>query len=154
MNKSKITLFCLTLVFLTALKCDNPDRFEIPDVYLDFTINIQTDVEFYSLQSAGNSKEISAQSVGKLTLGYANSGVIVFNNGDEFYAFDRTCPHDYPTSVAVSSDGTGSAECPSCGSIYLFSALAYPAMGSPSRYPLKEYRTEYFSGSGFLRVFN
>lgn len=152
--RSKILLFCLTLLLLTAISCEQSDPFEIPSVYLDFAVNIQNDVEYYSLQSAGNSKQITAQAVGKTTLGYKNNGVILFNNGGEFYAFDRTCPYEFPDNAIVETDGAGSAECPVCGSIFLFSAIGMPAMGSPAKYPLKEYRTEYFPGSGVVRVYN
>lgn len=154
MIKSKIVLFCVILSALTAIKCENPDPFEIPSVYLDFTINISNDVEYYGLQAAGNSKQISAQSVGKASLGFKNNGVILFNNGDEFYAFDRTCPFEYPESVAVVSDGAGSATCPKCESVFLFSAMGVPAMGSAAKYPLKEYRTKYYNSSGVVHVFN
>ena len=141
-------------MFLITVKCDNPDRFEIPGVYFDFTIFIESDVEFYSLQAAGNSIQLSALSVGLSSLGYDNNGIIIYNNGSEFLAFDRTCPHDFPTSIAVNSEGAGSAKCPECGSIFMFPALGFPPSGSPSKYPLKEYKTIFSSVSGALRVFN
>jgi nitrite reductase/ring-hydroxylating ferredoxin subunit len=152
---SKISFFCLIPVFLISVKCDNPDQFEIPGVYLRFSINIDNDVEYYGLQAAGSSMEITAQAVGITSLGYDNNGVIVFNNGgDEFYAFDRTCPYEFPESIAVNTEGAGSAKCPKCGSIYIFSALGIPADGSPSKYGLKEYRTEYNVATGSLLVYN
>ena len=154
MIKPKILLFYLTAVLISAVKCDSPDPFEIPDVYINFEINIQNDVQYYSLQSAGNSIEVDKRTAAVTALGYDDNGIIIFNNGGEFYAYDRTCPHEFPTSVAVDGNGGGSAECPTCNSVFLLSALGYPALGSAAKYPLKEYRTEFNTTTGYLRVFN
>jgi nitrite reductase/ring-hydroxylating ferredoxin subunit len=153
MISSKIKHFYLIVLLLLTYSCEKTDPFQIPAVPINFTINVQSDVQYYGLRIAGNSMEISAQSVGVNTLGYDNNGVIVFNNGDEYYAFDRTCPHDFPQSVAIEGDNGSSATCPSCGSVYIFTVGGFPAAESPSQYPLKEYKTEYFPG-GNLRVYN
>jgi hypothetical protein len=149
---SKIKYFFLLLLALLFMKCDTPDRFEIPAVYLDFTIRVSSDVQFYDLTIPGLSMEIDAQMVGLPSLGYDNNGLIVYNNGDLYYAFDRTCPHDFPGSIPVNGDGTTSAKCPECSSVYLFPAFGVPTDKSVSKYPLKEYRTSYMNG--ILRVYN
>ena len=139
---------------LILVKCDNNEKSQIPVVFIDFSINIQQDVEYYNLQAAGNSQIIDATSVGLISVGYDNNGIIIYNAGDAFHAFDRTCPHEFPVSIAVDCDGGGSAECPECGSIYVLPSLGVPAQGSPSKFPLKEYRVEYFSATGVLHVYN
>jgi nitrite reductase/ring-hydroxylating ferredoxin subunit len=142
------------LVVLVFVTCDDPDSFELPGVYINFSINIKTDVQYYSLQAASNSMNIDAQMVGVSTLGYDNNGVILFNSGNDIHAFDRTCPYDFPVSVQVSSDGSV-AVCPTCGSVFLLTATgAIPSADSPAKYPLKEYNTNYFSATGALQVSN
>ena len=154
LSKTKIAKICRFFPLALLLSCEPADRFEIPGVYVDFSINIINDVEYFALQSPGNSQEISGRSVGFSTLGYDNNGIIIFNNGGEFYAFDRTCPYDFPTSIAVDSDGGGSATCPECNSTYLFSAIGSPVAGSLSKHPLKQYKTSPLTSSGWLRVYN
>ncbi len=153
LQKSKIVFFYSSLVFLLLTTCDKPDPFEIPGVYLDFSINPLTDVEFFDLQAAGSSANITAQSVGEVSLGYNNNGVIIFNGGDRYYAFDRTCTYEFPVNVRVEATGS-SAKCPECGSVYVLPSMAFPAQGSLSRHPLKEYRTQYNPSTGWLRVYN
>ena len=69
-----------------------------------------------------------------------NNGIIVYNGGDgQFYAYDRTCPHDYEVnnlSIKVKIDFT-IAVCPECGTTYALSASGTPASGK-GRYPIKE----------------
>lgn len=152
-QKSKIVFFYSSLAFLLLVTCDKPDPFEIPGVYLDFSINIMSDVEYFNLQAAGNSKNITAQAVGQVSLGYNNNGVIVYNGGDRFYAFDRTCTYEFPVNVRVEATGS-SAKCPGCESVYVLPSMALPSQGSLSKHPLKEYRTQYNSSTGWLRVYN
>ncbi len=157
-NKPKIVHFLLTLILLAVFsaKCDNEDRFQFPNVYLNVSINLLTDPEFISLRSAGNSQEIIYHPNGDNTIGYDNNGIIIYNSGDDrelFYAFDRTCPHDLPESVAIESNGS-SATCPSCESVFVFPSLGQPAFGSVSKYFLKKYNTYYNPNTGVLQITN
>ena len=158
MARSKITFFSLTVIFLACLlaRCDNKDPFEFPVVYLDVTINISTDPEFMVLAGAGNSIELTKHPNGDNSIGYDNNGIIVYNTGydlDPYYAFDRTCPHDLPESIAVESNGN-SATCPQCGSVYVFPSDGQPAIGSVSKYYLKKYKTYFNPNTGELRITN
>lgn len=158
MAKSKIVHFLLTLVLLAifSAKCDNGDRFQFPVTYINVSINILTDPEFISLMSAGISQEIIYHPNGDVSIGYDNNGIIIYNSGDDrelFYAFDRTCPHDLPESVAIESDGS-SATCPTCGSVFVFPSLGQPSIGSPSKYFLKKYKTYYNPNTGLLQITN
>jgi nitrite reductase/ring-hydroxylating ferredoxin subunit len=72
---------------------------------------------------------------------------------DEFYAYDRTCPHDYAVNalnIKVSIDFM-TAICPQCSTSYSLEAGGTPITG-PSRYPLKNYKTG-FDGQN-VRVWN
>ncbi len=97
---------------------------------------------------------ITNNTLGVLNLGYNNNGVIVYNAGGEFYAFDRTCPYDYPVSIIVESDQSSTATCPECGSIFVLPSLGNPTVDGPATFPLKEYKTLYNPNNGDLTVFN
>ena len=151
---SKLRFFYLITLILIIVQCDDVDTFELPNVYVDFTINIETDVQYYKLQNAGTGMVINAADVGKVSLGYNNNGIILYNLGDGFYAFDRTCPHDYPASVAVTTDGGATAVCPECNSVFILPSLGVPANGSLSKYPLVQYRASHNLNSGSIHVYN
>jgi nitrite reductase/ring-hydroxylating ferredoxin subunit len=151
---SKIGFFLFIMAFAISMNsCSKAKNDVIPDVYVNFTLDI-TDPEFVNLTAIG-SDTINAQTNnwGSGASGFNGNGIIIYNGGDGFYAFDRTCPHDYDInglSVKVKIDFT-IATCPVCGTVYSLSASGTPASGV-GRYPLKNYRTS-FDGR-FLRVWN
>ena len=151
---SKIRFFLITLMFSIAFASCSKKNDVIPDVYVDFTIDL-FDPEFVSLNAIG-SDTINARTNnwGSSASGFNGNGIIVYNGGDgSFYAYDRTCPYDYEVnslSVKVKIDFT-IAVCPKCGTTYSLSANGTPASGV-GRYPLKNYRT-YFDGR-YVRVWN
>ena len=158
MRYSKLHFFVVLpiLIFLIWISCKPEERHPIPEVYVNFTINILSDPEFYSLRTPGNSAVITNSTLGYLSLGYSNSGVIVYNAGDgEFFAFDRTCPHDIPKIVVVQIEPAGIyAECPECGSMFVLPSMGYPSIGSPSKWPLKEYSAIYNPNTGEIYITN
>jgi len=126
----------------------------IPDVYVDFTLDL-LDPEFVSLNAIGSDTvDARTNNWGNTAAGYNGNGIIIYNGGDgQFYAYDRTCPHDYEVngqSIKVKIDFT-IAVCPKCGTTYALSAFGTPASGI-GRYPLKNYKTS-FDGR-FIRVWN
>jgi nitrite reductase/ring-hydroxylating ferredoxin subunit len=151
---SKIRIFLLILVIAIALiSCTKEKNNVVPDVYVNFTLDL-SDPEFINLTSIG-SDTVNAQTNnwGSGAAGFDGNGIIVYNGGDDFYAYDRTCPHDYAVnglSVKVKIDFT-IAVCPKCGTTYSLSASGTPASGV-GRYPLKNYNTN-FDGR-FVRVWN
>jgi nitrite reductase/ring-hydroxylating ferredoxin subunit len=154
--KSKIInilIIVLTVISLTSCKKSKYDV--IPDVYVDFTIDLN-DPEFFVLNAATNSKIVTSltNNWGARSAGYDNNGIIVYRSAmDEFYAYDRTCPHDYVTnglSVKVNVDFLN-AICPKCSTNYSLEIGGTPVSG-PGRYPLKNYKTS-FNGQ-FVRVWN
>lgn len=158
MRQSKIHIFLLTFILFVCLSssCEKQQQHPVPSSYANFTINIQTDPEFIRLTAIGNSMEISNYMVNTFTLGFDNNGVIIYNaGGNEFYAFDRTCPYDMPESVAVESNGTnGLATCPECGTVYVFPSMGTPTLDGPGIWPLREYKVYYNQNSGVLSVYN
>ena len=138
-----------------SLGCEKYSQHPIPDVFVNFTINILYDPEFIRLQAQNNSINITSNTIGVVVLGYDNNGVIVYNAGGEFYAFDRTCPYDYPESIIVKTDPTsGLVTCPECESIYVLPSRGAPTLDGPASFPLKEYRAFYNPNTGDINVYN
>jgi len=126
----------------------------IPDVYVNFILDLN-DPEFVNLNAIGGSDTVDARTNnwGLEAAGFDGNGIIIYRGPDEFYAYDRTCPHDYAVnelSIKVNIDFT-LAVCPKCGTTYALSASGTPASGI-GRYPLKNYRTR-FDGR-FVTVWN
>jgi nitrite reductase/ring-hydroxylating ferredoxin subunit len=145
--KSKIVIFFITVLTLFWLiSCKKNKNDVIPDVYVDFYINM-SDPAFFSLTAGMNSMIItsSTNNWGSRSAGYDNNGIIVYRSPlDEFNAYDRTCPHDFVTnelSIKVNIDGLN-AICPQCSTTYALYGMGTPTSG-PGRYPLKNYKTSF-----------
>jgi nitrite reductase/ring-hydroxylating ferredoxin subunit len=142
-------------IILTS--CNKNKNDVIPDVYIDFFLDIN-DPQFVNLTAMGGSDTVDASTNnwGYSAAGYDGNGIIIYRGVDEFYAYDRTCPHDYTVNdlsikVRIDLTYTINAVCPECGTTYALSANGTPA-GGIGRYPLKNYRTS-FDGR-FVRVWN
>lgn len=69
------------------------------------------------------------------------AGVIVYRLAmDEYYAFERYCPHDKDPQCAVAPDATR-AVCHCCGSRFLLLSEIGAVVEGPSAYSLKRYKT-------------
>lgn len=155
-KNSKLVFFSIIVISAileSACKKENADV--IPDVYVDFTIDLQ-DPEFANLSISGSYDTIDASTHnwGSRAAGFDGNGIIIYTGPDEYYAYDRTCPYDYVTnnlSVRVKVDFS-QAVCPVCGTRYALAAFAIPVSGSHG-YPLKNYNTS-FEDDRFLRVWN
>lgn len=82
------------------------------------------------------------------------AGVIVYRMGrDEYYVFERYCPHDKKLTCAVDiAAGNTTAICPCCESEFLIAVPDGDVIDGPSVYSLKAYRTR-MDGS-YLVVYN
>jgi len=151
-SKIGFFLFAMTLAVILS-SCNKNKNDVIPDVYVNFTLDIN-DPQFVNLIAIGaDTVDARTNNWGSSAAGFNGNGIIIYNGGDDFYAYDRTCPHDYMlngTNVKVIADFT-IARCPLCGTVYSLSSLGTPASGI-GRYPLKNYRTS-FDGR-FVRVWN
>jgi nitrite reductase/ring-hydroxylating ferredoxin subunit len=148
-------LSCIFL-FLNSSSCNKDKENVFPYVYVNFTINLITDPEFTRLQAQGNFQIIYSYTLGYTSLGYGNKGIIIYNAaGDNFYAFDATCPYDLPEINGVIKTTTdGVVECPKCHSRYAIFNSAMPTKKGPASYPLHEYKAYYYPSSGALNVRN
>ena len=154
-TNSKIRYFFISLALATFLiSCENNKNDVIPDEYVDFTIDLMDFPNIYSVIGSdtvdANDLRISQR---RYAGGYNGNGIIIYSGADGYYAYDRTCPHDYVEnglSVKVKIDFT-IATCPKCSTSYALAAFGTPASG-PGRYPLKNYKTRL--DSRFLTVWN
>lgn len=156
---SKVGFLLIAQVFLlTTLSCSKNKNDVIPDVYINFTVDL-LDPEFVDLNAMFGSITVSSSTNnwGYSAAGYDGNGIIVFCGPDEYYAYDRTCPHDFAVnslSVKVSPESVSSiyAVCSECGTKYALSAAGTPVSG-PGQYPLKNYRTRFYYGR-YINVWN
>jgi nitrite reductase/ring-hydroxylating ferredoxin subunit len=156
MEYLKTRLFFIAVIYLLVLSsCKSSDNDIIPDVFVDFTIDL-LDPEFVNLSAIGNSDTIDASTHnwGYRSAGYDNNGIIIYSGPGEYFAFDRTCPHDYAVndlSIKVKID-FAVAVCPVCGTQYALSAYGTPISGV-GKYQLKNYKTS-FDNDRYIRVWN
>jgi len=157
MTFSKQTLFFIVLIIAhTIISCGKADNDVIPYAPVDFTIDLM-DPEFVKLSVIGVSDTIDAttNNWGNRSAGYDGNGIIIYSGPEEYYAYDRTCPHDYTVnglSVKVKIDLSAVALCPHCGTQYALSVYGTP-ISDPGRYPLKNYNTS-FEEDRYIRVWN
>lgn len=156
MSNSKIKIFSyLIIVILTTTSC-NKKNDVIPDVVVDFYLDID-DPRFIDLNAIGGSVMVnSSTNNDQYASGFSGSGIIITRGVDEFFAYDRTCPHDYAldgTVVKVEIDQTAFAKaiCPVCKSTFELISFGTPSSGV-SQYHLKNYRAT-FDGR-YIRVWN
>jgi hypothetical protein len=154
---SKIIIFLTFMALAIITVSCNKKNDVIPDVYVEFTLDL-SDPEFFDLNAFGGTITVnsSTNNLGLRAAGYDGNGIIIHAGVDEFFAYDRTCPHDYEingTSIKVNIDPSNSliATCPECKTNYALSAGGTPSKGI-GRYPLKNYKTS-FDGR-FVRVWN
>ena len=153
----KIRFFLINAAFVLALASCNKKNDVIPDTYVNFTLNLN-DPEFVNLSGFGGSVTVDSRTTnwGQGAAGYDGNGIIICFGVEEYYAYDRTCPHDYVVnslSIKVNIDPTNStiAVCPKCGTKYGLTVGGTPASGV-GRYPLKNYKTS-FQGN-YVTVWN
>ncbi len=148
---SKISFFLISIVLLFGSNsCNKKKNDVIPDVYVNFTLYLN-DTQFIALNSALQSAIIDSKTnnYGSSAAGFDSNGIILFNNVDQFYAYDRTCPHDYVVnglSVKVNIVDGIYAECPECHTRYLLAAGGTPSSGV-GQYPLKNYKAISYGNS-------
>jgi len=152
---SKITILFLLTTFISLTSCHKYEDV-IPDTCVNFDIDLTYDVQFYNLSSPTNSVVVtkSTNNWGACAAGFGDKGIIVYNSGYGFFAYDCSCPYCYKVgglSVAVKIDGIY-AVCPECGTTYVLPSYGTPTKAGPGQYMLKNYRTQ-LSGN-WLHVWN
>lgn len=156
---SKIRFFFTLALVFTIVSCEKNKNDVIPDRDVNFRMDIGGDPLFTGLAAIGNSVVVTSKTnnYGIYATGFDDNGIIIYraqlDMSPEFYAYDRTCPHDYVTdgqSIKVDIDFI-QAICPRCSTHYELSIGGLASSG-PGKYPLKNYKTR-FDGR-FLDVWN
>ncbi|MCP4553169.1 MAG: hypothetical protein GY834_14275 [Bacteroidetes bacterium] len=148
MFRKAYVLGCMLLVItlvIPGIYCGktNPVDKIIPYVLVNFTINPNS-IKYNNLNIVGNWTYVSG--------GY--SGIIIFHSDiNEYKAFERTSPYDFPNdfNCRVNVDESGLIAVDNCsGSKYIL--LDGTPFEGPATLPLKQYNT-YFDGV-YLHVYN
>jgi nitrite reductase/ring-hydroxylating ferredoxin subunit len=138
----KILLLVILSVFFFGC---SKDKFNNNNPYLpnySFSVDINTNLPTYSnLKFTGNA-------VKAYPLNGPLRGVIVFNTGSTYNAFDGSCPNQDITSCSVLTISGSNGKC-SCGNenYNLFTGQC-----PGKEYPLKQYRVEV--NGDIIRVYN
>ncbi|MDP5001634.1 MAG: hypothetical protein NWQ14_04355 [Flavobacterium sp.] len=136
-------LILLLLPFLISCEKDN---FSNNNPYLpnySFNVNINMNLpQFSNLQFPSNAVYINNGSAGV-------RGIIVFNTGGSYVAFDAACPNQALSSCSTMTLTGINAVCACDGASYsLFTGQA-----AGMQYPMKQYRVEQLDALS-LRVYN
>lgn len=139
-------LFLLLLVIPFLYQCSK-ENFNNYNPYLpnyQFSITIDMNLPSYSvLKFPSNAKLILDQSAGV-------NGVVVFNTGSGYRAFDSSCPNQELSSCSMLRISGVNVVCP-CDDVQ-YSLFTGQAMGTQTQYPLKPYRIEQIGD--VLRIYN
>jgi len=123
---------CLIIVFVSVLfSCsDNSKSNKNPNIP-NYSVNLSIDM---NLPSYSNLKFVSN---GVIVPNYGAKGIIVFNAGSGYNAFDAACPNQaINTCTAMTIDGINAVCSCDKSSYSLFTGLG------GKEYPLKQYRVE------------
>jgi nitrite reductase/ring-hydroxylating ferredoxin subunit len=139
--KNLILLFLLSFFVLACSK----DKFNNNNPFLpnySFSIDINKTLPTYSgLNFSGNGVKAYPTN-GPLR------GIIIFNTGSGYTAFDGSCPNQDITSCSVLTITGGNAKCSCDNASYSLFTGQCPG----KEYPLKQYRVEV--NGDLLRVYN
>ncbi|MGL2965661.1 hypothetical protein [Flavobacterium sp. XGLA_31] len=136
-------IFALFLVLPILLSCDtgriNNNSPNVPNYAVNWQINLSLPA-YSNLTFAGNYIVDGS---------YGARGVVVFNTGSGYVAWDLTCPNQLFSACTSPMTITGiEAKCNCDSTTYsLFTGL-----GNGQQYPMKQYRTEL--AGGYLYVTN
>jgi len=148
MNKfnrfAKITFFFTSFIFyINFISCKIKDD-NIPNISVYFEIDM-SDPEFSKLQIPGNYVYVK---------GGVNGIIIYRQSTTEFYAYERTCPHDPDCGrVYVDKSGLTAIDTVCCKSEFLL-PLNGAIFKGPSNFPLKSYSVEFNQNNNILLVTN
>ena len=139
----KKIFFVVSLIFIITA-CDN-ENFNNRNPFLPnygFSIQINTNLPLYqNLKFASNSAKVFPPNG-------PSRGVIVFNTGSGYVAFDGGCPNQELTDCSTLTINGIEATCPCDDAAYNL----FTGQSPGKQYPLKQYRVEALGDE--LRVYN
>jgi nitrite reductase/ring-hydroxylating ferredoxin subunit len=135
----------LLIAFSVLLFGCSKDKFNNNNPYLPnyaFSMDLNTNLPSYSnLKFAGNAVRVYP------TNG-PSKGVIVFNTGSTYNAFDGACPNQALSTCSLLTISASNANCPCSSENYNL----YTGQAAGKEYPLKQYRVEV--NGDVVRVYN
>ncbi|MFY8182430.1 MAG: Rieske (2Fe-2S) protein [Flavobacterium sp.] len=135
----------LLILFATFIFGCSKDRFNNDNPFLpnyNFSIDLNTNLPIYaSLKFTGNA-------VKAFPANGPSRGIIVFNNGSGFNAFDGACPNQALTTCSTLNISGSNANCPCNSENYNL----FTGQSPGQQYELKRYRVEV--NGDVVRVFN
>lgn len=109
-----------------------------------FSVDVDLSLPSYSaLAYAGNGTLLTQQGAGV-------RGVVVFNTGSGFVAYDAACPNQALSACSTMTISGINATCPCDNKKYSL----YTGLCSGQQYPMKAYRTEVIGNGNVVRVYN
>ena len=138
--------FSIVTFIIVCLSCEKDNNNNNNNPYLpnySFEINLNMSFPQYSsLQYPSNAVYVNAAGVGV-------RGIIVFNAGSSYVAFDAACPNQPLSDCSTMIISGVNAKCPCDDAMYsLFTGLA-----SGKEYPMKMYRVQMVDANT-IKVFN
>lgn len=138
-------IIAISLFLLSMLSCDDtPHNPNIPDVYINFSINPNSTM-YYQLNTSGGHLEVTAP--------WPSRGIIIYRFQDEFKAYERQSPNE-PNACGEMSRLI--VELPfvvdTCLNVKYSILDGSIFTQGYQGYPLIEYRTQYDGHT--LRVYN
>ncbi len=142
MNSFKYKILLPIFFLLCVFSCKDDYLHPVPDVHVDFYVNINTHFELQNINGFVYRDD------------YGYNGIVIFRySQDEFRAFDRACPHDvHDPTCQVEVFDVPLAEDLCCNSQFLL--LDGSVVEGPSKHPLKEYRIFYDAETNYLHITN
>lgn len=135
----------LTIICFALLSGCGSDNFNNNNPYLpnyNFSMEINTDLPSY------NALKFPSNGIKVFQANAPSNGVIIFNTGNSFTAYDGSCPNQAIATCSRLTISGINAVCPCQSEQYnLFTGLS-----TGKQYPLKPYRVE-VNGS-VIRVYN
>lgn len=130
-KKMKHYLF-LILTAVLFLSCDKEDNANNNNPYLpNYPVNLQINMSlpaYTNLQFPSNAAYVG---------GYGVRGIIVFNTGSGYNAFDAACPNQALSSCSTMTIDGINALCSCDQKEYSF----FTGLAAGAQYPMKQYRT-------------
>ena len=137
-------VICVVLFIVSSLSCKKEEDNDIPNVMVDFTINLNLP-EYFNLSAPG----------GWIYVNGGVKGIVIYRlTLNDFYAIERNCSYQPSNGDRVSVDTANTTFLidAACGSKFNM-VNGGSLVNGPATHPLKRYNATY-DGSNLLHVYN
>lgn len=145
-TKTNLKIKLIFLLFISLIlfpKCNGVEEQMPYEYFSPFTINMN-EPSFFDLDVIG----------GHVMVTGGVKGIIIYHESeDEFRAYERCCPYDPDCGRVYYDEDSGNVIDSCCNSEFSL-ILDGMVISGPSTFKLREYVTEYFSGTNQLKVYS